>query len=281
MKYRHLVLALFLGLAGTVALLLIMTPLPGIAAPTVSHLFVSTTGSGTACAQNNPCSLSTALNQATGGDAVYLAQGTYTGTGRAVVTVMQTMTIAGGWDGAATGAVARDPDTYPTVLDGQNARRVIFIPSVTSPTLKGLTLQRGNAAGLGGDPTMPVDVGGSVYANGASLTITNCRIVSSTAGFGGGLGLYSGTLTITNSAVLSNTAHQDLGGGTIRGSGGGLFLYHSSATLFGNVVANNVASGTQSYDGGGGMYMDASSALIQGSMIQDNLSTRKIGRAHV
>jgi hypothetical protein len=241
-----------------------------VARAALGDLFVSPSGGGD-CSQGNPCDLQTALSAAGDSDVIYLSQGAYTGTGSAVITVTKSITFFGGWDGAPGGAVVRNPDTYTTILDGENARRAVYINGAVAPVLAGLTLQRGNAAGLGGDLSMPTtDFGGAVYANSASPTITNCRIVSSMAGFGAGMALYYGSPVVSNSEIVNNTANQDIGGGVIRGGGGGIFLYQSPATIAGNLVAHNVASGTHLTFDGGGLYLDTSAATILSNTIRGN-----------
>jgi hypothetical protein len=270
-KQALTILASTLGLGLTLALLVELHT--ARAAPTATQLFVKPAGSGSACSQAQPCALQTALGQALDGDTIYAAGGVYTGTGSDVVAFTKSITLAGGWNGASSGTVVRNPAIYTTTLDGENARRAVYITGTIAPVLDGLTLQRGNAAGLGGDASMPTsDFGGALYANSASPLITNCRITSSTAGFGGGLALYYGSPVVGNSEIVSNTASQDTGGGVIRGGGGGMFLYHSPATIAGNLVAHNVASGTYSlpFDGGGGIYLDTSAAAILSNTIQGN-----------
>ncbi len=270
-KYKHIVLSVTTASLLLVGLFLLLNGTSQIARADPSDRFVTPNGGGD-CSQGNPCDLQTALVMATDGDVLYLTGGAYTGTGGAVVIVTQNITFYGGWDGTTATPPVCDPDTYLTALDGQGQRRVVYITGTVAPVLEGLTLQRGNAAGLGGDPSMPTtDFGGAVYANSASPTITNCRIVSSTAGFGAGMALYYGSPVVGNSEILSNTAGQDIGGGVIRGGGGGIFLYQSPATIVGNIVATNVASGTHlTFDGGGGLYLDTSAATILSNTIRGN-----------
>ncbi|MBN1978271.1 MAG: right-handed parallel beta-helix repeat-containing protein [Anaerolineae bacterium] len=270
-KYKHIGFSAATGSLLLIGLVLLLNGTLQVARADPGNLFVSPNGNGD-CSQGSPCDLQTALGTASDSDTIYLAQGTYTGTGGAIITATKSITFLGGWDGAPGGAVVRDPDTYTTILNGENARRVVYINGAVAPVFQGLTLQRGNAAGLGGDPSMPTtDFGGAVYANSASPTITNCRIVSSSAGFGGGMALYYGSPVVANSEIVSNTASQDIGGGVIRGGGGGIFLYQSPATIAGNLVAHNVASGIDlTFDGGGGLYLDTSAATILSNTIQDN-----------
>ena len=287
-KRLPLTVALGMGLVLTLALLMALspssevarawpvtpaiTPKPPITRPS-GPAFVKPGSTGGWCLQNDPCgSIQYAINECEpgNGDTIYVAGGTYTSTGTAVITVTKSITLYGGWDGSTTTPVVRDPNTHITILDGENGRRVVYITSTVTPILEGLTLQRGDASGLGGDPALlNFDFGGAIYANNGSPVITGCRILSSTAGFGGGLALYHGTPTVSNGVVLNNTASQSATG-QLRGVGGGMFLYHSPATIIGNIVMNNVASGTQIYDGGGGLYLDNSAAVIRGNTIQGN-----------
>ena len=256
-----------LGLALTTFLLMVLSQIPDVAHASPDILYVAPD-----CTGISDCytSIQDAVNAAHDGDTIYIAGGTYTSTGAAVITITKSITLYGGWDGTTATPPVRDPNTYPTTLDGENARRAVYITGTVTPTLEGLTLQYGDASGLGGDPVLPgADFGGAVYANNASPVITDCRILSSTAGFGGGLALYYGAPTMGNSAVLSNTASQDVSG-VIRGVGGGIFLYHSPATIVSNMVMGNVASGTTMYDGGGGLYLDNSAAVIRSNTIQGN-----------
>jgi hypothetical protein len=282
MKSKRLLLVFAFGLGLALALLMALSRSPEVARAwppgrTAGPAFVKAgepiSGTSGYCTQNDPCgSIQYAINESApgNGDTIYVAGGAYTSTGTAVITVTKSVTVYGGWDGASTGPVARNPTSYPTILDAENGRRVAYITGTVAPVLEGLTLQRGNASGLGGDPVIVGgNFGGAVYANNASPVITNCRILSSTAGFGGGLALYYGAPTVGNSVVLTNTASQTVGF-DLRGVGGGMFLYYSPATITANVVMSNVASGWYAYDGGGGLYLDGSPALIHGNSIQGN-----------
>ncbi|MBN1538225.1 MAG: right-handed parallel beta-helix repeat-containing protein, partial [Anaerolineales bacterium] len=243
------------------------------AMPTATTWFVSPTGSGSACTQAAPCNLKTAADNAADNDTLYLSGGVYTTTESAVLKITTSITVFGGWNGL-TGVLVVDPVAYPTILDGENARRVVYVTSFVTPTLEGLTLQYGNAIGQGGDPSVPgADVGGGVYAYDASPTISNCLVMSSTAGFGAGLALYKGTPVVINNVIKGNTALQNIASFT-RGVGGGMLLYQTAGMVTNNQIVNNSANGTQVYDGGGGMYVDGSTTLISNNTIQGNYGYR-------
>ena len=148
-RCRHIVSSLVAGGLLLVGVLLLLngTSQAAPAAPGVL-LFVTLGGSGTTCSQATPCPLQTALVQASDGDTIYVAGGTYTGTGSAVVTVTKSIILYGGWDGTLSDPVVRDPVGYPSTLDGEGARRVVHISGDITPTVDGFVIARGNATGL-------------------------------------------------------------------------------------------------------------------------------------
>ena len=75
--------------------------------------------------------LQTKLNNAGAGDTLVLADGNYTGSGDNVLEISKDITI-------------RAQNSGQAILDGENARRVIYITSGTV-TLEGLKITRGSA----------------------------------------------------------------------------------------------------------------------------------------
>ena len=277
-KRLLLTVALALGLGLALALLMALslspevthawpvtpaiTPSPPVTRPS-GPAFVKPGGTGGWCLQDDPCgSIQYAINECEpgNGDTIYVAGGTYTGTGAAVITLTKPITLYGGWDGTTITPTVRDPDAHVTILDGENGRRVVYITGTVTPMLEGFTLQRGDASGLGGDP-FGFHVGGAIYAYNTSPVITDCHIMSSTADFGGGLALYYGIPTLSNSTVVSNTAN--LGGG-------GVYLDSTPAIIVSNTVMINTANGSAWYNGGGGLYLNNSPAMISNNTIQGN-----------
>ena len=100
-----------------VALISGLLVLLSVASPSANadpgDLFVTVAGSGMACTQASPCGLQTALSNAGAGDNIYLAAGTYTGAGTEVVSATESINLYGGWNGAASGPVLRDPIRTP------------------------------------------------------------------------------------------------------------------------------------------------------------------------
>jgi hypothetical protein len=148
-----------------IGLLVVLSGTSRVARADPDVLFVSPTGSGSACSRSVPCDLQTGLSQSVNGDTVYLGGGTYTGSGGAVISLTKSIDLRGGWDGSASGPLLRDADTYMTTLDGQGQRRVAYISGSGSPTLDGLHLTNGSTTGQGG----------GVHATiGSHTTLSNC-----------------------------------------------------------------------------------------------------------
>jgi hypothetical protein len=187
-------------------------------------LFVQPAGSGTGCTQPAPCDLHTALAQAVDGDTIYVAAGTYIGTGAAVITVTKSVTLYGGWDGTVAMPPLRDHVAYPTILDGQGQRRVVIISANSAPTLDGFTITGGQASFSGG----------GIMAENASPVIHN-NVISgnSAAGDGGAIFINRGSAQIHYNLIVNNSAAW---------AGGLRIINDAEATIVGNEIANNVAA---------------------------------------
>ena len=283
-NFRYLAFSLMLGGLLSIGLLLLLKGNVLMAQAKPGILFARPGGAGTECSQANPCDLQTALAQASDGDTIYLAQGTYTGAGAAVITLTRSITLYGGWNGSSTVPVVRDPQAYQTVLDGEGVRRSIYISGTIAPVLDGLIVSDGNATGLGGyeSGTFEYDAGGGIYINKAGAVISNCVIINSTAGTsgtGGGLFLLASNARVENSSVVSNTAAWGGGARVVRAApliqgsrflsntasfGGGLYLTWSKSTVAGNVFRNNWAGN------GGALYLSGDRSTVLGNLIEDN-----------
>ena len=272
------ILAVALGLGLTLALLAGLQTAQ--AAPATPDRFVTPTGGGD-CSQASPCALQTALGLAVNGDTIYVAGGVYTGTGSEVIAVTQSITLAGGWDGATGGRVVRDPAAYPTTLDGEWARRVVYISGNITPTLDGFIVTRGNATGLlTGCPGNPDGCGGGVFVISAHPLIVNNTITNNVAaitttgnptvaiGFGGGLYLNDATrAVISGNLIISNVASL-----ASRGYGGGI---HLEGILFGaqvqfNQVLSNAATTKNAVGYGGGISGGPGGVVIRGNSVIGN-----------
>jgi hypothetical protein len=252
-------------IACVLAFILLITP-RARAAP--SDHFVTADGSGNTCTQAAPCALTTALDLAEDGDAIYVAQGTYTGTGSAVVTITQSIALYGGWDGATTTPIVRDPRILP-ILDGEGARRVIHISGMITPTIDGFWITGG----------YKVSEGGGIYVHNASPRIQHNYIVSNgttspesiTDSRGGGIFIDGvGSPIITHNKLYENAATY--------GSG----IYHdggntAAATITHNAIKNNAFWDTFTDTAGGGLFIDRAPDLVKHNLIEANGAARGAG----
>ncbi len=286
------ILALGLGLTlGLLAMLALGAPRPEAHAwsggRSPGPAFVKPGGTGTLCLQSAPCgSIQYAINQSQpgNGDTIYVAAGTYTGTGAAVITLTRSVTLYGGWDGAPSGPVVRDPALHPTVLDGEWARRVISITGDVTPTIEGFIIARGNGTGLlAGCPIIggkPDGCGGGIFADSAHPVIVNNVITSNvaalttqgyptgTTGYGGGIYLRDADrAVISGNVVISNVASA-----ADKGMGGGICLDGTGNSLVvqANQVLSNTASLASATGWGGGIAGGPNGALIQNNRVEGN-----------
>ncbi len=285
-RFAALSFTVALALAGVVALLWLpaLSKVEGLGGSRVALaqagtgiIRVATTGSDTpGCGGVNPCqTVQYAVDQAQAGEEVRVASGLYTGVqGRPapseylnppasgvitqVVYISKTVTIRGGYTTAFTDPP--DPEANQTTLDAQGEGRVLFITGNISPTIEGLHITNGDAAGLGGRSS--TDVGGGVYVINATVIISNNRMFSNTAQYGGGLYLHDSDATLSGNTVTANTANE---------RGGGLYLWSSDATLSGNTVMSN----TTGYSGGGLFLQFSDNAALSGNAVISN--TAQVG----
>jgi hypothetical protein len=261
-----------------------LAALPAVAA----DRFVIPAGAGTDCSQGNPCSLLTALVQSADGDSVYVGAGTYTGTGTSVVTLSQTVNLRGGWDGAASGPVVRDPKSHVTTLDGENARRVVTITGAVSPVVDGFVITRGNASGLVDNCTGPggkaAGCGGGIFSYLSSARISNNAITGNaaaatstggpvaTTGYGGGIYLNPGPSGAP--AVTGNTVTENTGSLVSQGMGGGICLVGggTGVEIRNNEIVGNQGTTANSAGWGGGIGLNNSEALVEGNFISRNVA---------
>ena len=212
------------------------------------------------CTYNN---VQDAVDAATEGDLIKVAEGTYTGvSAREGVTqtvyLSKTLTIQGGyqtgdWD-------TPNPEVHTTILDAQGQGRVFFITQSDNILIDGLDITGGDASGQPGGMN---DAGGGVECWSVNaLTLSNNHIFGNTASGTGG-GIYTG---FCSGDIIGNTFNNN----STSGGGGGLAIHASGGGLVnvtGNIFEFNNAKQ------GGGLWVDNSSArLYRNSFIQNTAS---------
>ncbi|HET91852.1 MAG TPA: DUF11 domain-containing protein [Chloroflexi bacterium] len=209
-----------------------------------------------------------AVDAANDGAVIKVAAGVYTGVSARsgvtqVVYLSKTVTLQGGY--TVTNWSAPDPGAYPTTLDAEGRGRALYVGWGVSPTIAGLRITGGDAAGQRGYAAYwpeEYDAGGGVYVGGAAALISRCVIYSNTAQWGGGVYLSGELAAIRESALLSNTAW----------NGGGLALAGAvTVEVSGNLIQGNVVQRGDSWvNGGGGVYLEHSLAALRGNVIRRN-----------
>ncbi len=201
-----------------------------------SYFFVTPSGSGVAatCPRTAPCSLKHAIDLAVDGDYIYVAHGIYTGSGANLINITHSIHLLGSWNGD-TGDLYPVRDVYktPSILDGQDFRRVIRIQGAVSPVIDNFFILRGNASGTGAEcqeSSLTAGCGGAIYSSQAAPQITHNRIEDSEAlisndqtswGIGGGIYLLNpgdGTL-IEDNDIRNNDGVQTVSINHSRGGG--------------------------------------------------------------
>lgn len=218
---------------------------------------------------------------------VWMSEGVYFGdtTSTNAFTMMEGIDVYGGFAGnepANYNLDLRDFDEHPTILDGQNARRVIHQPIIfkSLTVWDGFTIRNGyyNSSSNGG---------GGAYIQ-AGTTLRNCTVTHNHSQYYGG-GIYAhgssssmyDSTRIINCTITHNTSYQRGGGlyvdgyGVIRhctishntasnGNGGGAYFYGSDISYC-TITHNQAVSGS-----GGGLHQLSSS--ISNCLIANNTS---------
>jgi hypothetical protein len=175
------------------------------------------------------------INAATTGDTVWVADGTYAGTGNKDLS----------WIGKHI-TVRSENGPNNCIIDCQNSGKGFTFDSTgqnSSDIIRGFTIMKGNVGGS-------IDNSGGIYCNSSSPTITNCVITGNSAVYGGGINCYySSSPTITNCTISNNN--------TIDWGGGINCYYSSSPTITNCVITGNSAV----YGGGICSYFNSSPAI--------------------
>jgi hypothetical protein len=238
-------------LALAICLAVLLGGLKPASATPLAPLFATTTGTDITCSQSYPCNLATAVSLAADQQCVYVAGGIYTGVVNPMLTINKDVRLTGGWDGASSGPVVVDPVAYLTVLDGEDARRVIEVRDSATPIISGFTITRGYHSSLGGgiyienSPLVQIldnifsdnnadTYGGGLYIDEGIIEIERCRFEANEVDYGGGaLMLANGvSATMVDNTFTGNTASY----------GAAFHSDKASVTFYNNYVLNNLGT---------------------------------------
>lgn len=265
-KYKYIAFCLATGSLLLVGLFLLLAGTSKVARAGTGELFVTLSGSGD-CSQGSPCDLQSALGTAGEGDTIYIAEGNYTGTGGAVISITKSLNLYGGWDGAPTGSVMRNQLLYPTTLDGEEQRRVVYITGPVTVTLEGLTIAYGkiiSTTASGWD-------GAGLYARDALLTLRYTNFYSNeidvhdvvhSYAYGGGAAVEGGSLLVEASSFRWNGAWAH------RASlGGGLSISHTLAAT----VTDTLFQDNDAWHAGGLYFLGAPGSVLSPLTLRDSI----------
>ena len=186
------------------------------------------------------------------------------------------------------------PGPANLAVNGNANRRVFHVQNGAIATIASLTITNGKALG---------DVGGGIYNDHSTLTVSNCTLSGNSARFGGaiyndGIGSSPGsaTLSLRDSTIISNSVGVAGAGIFNNGINGSATLMVATSTFIGNAtasngngggifndgessgsailtVANSTFTGNAAYFGsGGGIYNDAGTATVSASTLSGNLA---------
>jgi len=204
--------------------------------------------------------------------------------------------IYGGFAGNESSRSERDPDANLVVLSGDigqddatNADGIVTAPSdqnngrknnltnafhvvdgsgVSSRTVvDGVTITAGSADDKKNKDERPDEVGGGVFVNDGSPTLSDVRIIGNRAKLdGGGVASYGGGGPVLSETVVESNAAQRNGGGVYNSEGSGLRVRF--VTLRGNTAV----------DRGGGIYNDGANVRFTNVTVEGNEATSGTGR---
>ncbi len=205
--------------------------------------------------------------------------------------INKSVRVYGGWDGVTGGDPGiPDPETYVSILDGQNARQgvTIMLGLDEIVTFSGFTVRNGNATGKVAICSAPnaAGCGGGIMVVGGTATIEHCiledNVASTTTdamyktGYGGGIYIQNPVdVTIRDNLIHSNDASTAASGPVgNNGEGGGIYVRGADAdedlTITENEISENNAAAVSYVGWGVGLSIFNSHGTISQNDIHDN-----------
>ncbi len=185
-----------------------------------------------------------AINKASDGDVIEVAQGTYRGTGNTDID----------FQGKAITIYSKmGPDQ--TIIDCENSHRGFYFHNAEdlNSVLRGFTIKNGKTQGTGNS------IGAGIYCKSGSPTIINCKIQQCSANTGAGIGIEGASPTIEDCSITQ--CYADISGAGIA------IISDSNAVIVNSTIQNNFS---KSNSKGAGVYCDQSKALLSNCEIRSN-----------
>jgi len=180
-----------------------------------------------------------ALNGVSGGDAIIVRDGTYSGPGNRDLDFMNK---------AVTLRSENGPENCTIDATGGNRGFVIWRGETLTSILDGFTITNGNTG-----------YGAGIYIENSSPMIINCILVNNTAtAYGGGLCLANSSPSLANCTIVGNSA--SLGGG-------GICCFSSNPAITHCTIGDNTTVS------GGGILCNGSSPTISNSILWGDSAT--------
>jgi predicted outer membrane repeat protein len=223
--------------------------------------------------------LNNALDVASFGDEIHVAQGTYrpdrgTGLRSYSFNLKSGVALFGGFP---SGGGTLEQRSWRTILSGDllgndgtgdgdrddNSQHVLFAGFVMAVTLDGFLITGGSADGV---PGSIASRGGALYASASQLVVANCVFSDNVAvGYGGAIQLQNGTeATFRDCTLIRNAAE----------SGGGAIACHQGG-VFG--VTNSLFLDNSAESGGGAVCANACAATYNGTLFRENRVESEFG----
>lgn len=199
-----------------------------------------------------------AINAASSGDTIKVAQGTYDET---LTVLNKGVNLVGGYLSSNWTTPSTDPSLTVINASGKGDSAIWIGSGVAGQTMtiENFTIKGGTGHNHPGDHTY----GGGIEVRKVTVTIRNNIITGNSAQEGGGISISDETPLqhqILNNTITGNTA--TTAGGF--GWGGGVAFNNSSATLKGNTITNNTAKH------GGGVLMWKSDLTVEDNIVSGN-----------
>jgi predicted outer membrane repeat protein len=162
-----------------------------------------------------------------------------------------TITLTNGELLLTSNATILGPGPGTLSVSGNAASRVFHITNGVTVAISGLTITNGAVSG-----SYPANLGGGIWNDHSTLTLSNCVVTGNSGGNGSGGGIYNdGLAGLVNLSIIAST----ISGNTSTGSGGGLANEGTSGGSATVLVSASTFSSNSAVGGGavgGGIWSD-------------------------